>query len=88
MKKKFRFQIENGYIYEGSFEIIVRNHIAEIEESDINRAILFVIEANGGQEMIDESARKVSKGGGWGEKKAAKETVDILEKVRNMGGGQ
>ena len=51
MKKKFKFQRENGHLFEGNFEIAIKDHIAEIEESDIDTAVSLVIEANGGEEI-------------------------------------
>lgn len=85
MKKKFKFQIENGHIYEGSFvEIVINNHIAEIEEADINPAILLVIEAHGGQEIAEKPKRKSKKTKSLTEKEAIQKTANLLEKVNEV----
>jgi hypothetical protein len=55
---KYKFQMENGHIFEGSFEIAINDHIAEIEEDNINTAVLLAIEAHGGQEITEEEKPK------------------------------
>lgn len=91
MKKKFKFQMENGHIYDGPFEIDVRDGIAEIEESDITPAVLLVIDAHGGQEIIEEKPkRKKSNKEKLSEDSAlnlAQSTLDLLEKGNRMAGG-
>jgi hypothetical protein len=57
---KYQFQIENGYIAEGSVDIAIKNYIAEIEEDDLAPAIKLLIEAHGGQ-LIEEKSKKKRK---------------------------
>jgi hypothetical protein len=53
---KYQFQIENGYIAEGSVDIIIKNYTAEIEEDDLTPATKLLIEAHGGQ-LIEEKPK-------------------------------
>lgn len=59
MKKKFKFQIKNGYIGEGSFGAEIRNYIAEIDEADLTIPIKHMIEARGGQEIAERPVPKI-----------------------------
>lgn len=58
---RYKFQIENGYIAEGNLEIIVRDHIAEIDglaPSELAPAMRLLIEANGGEVLTEERKSK------------------------------
>ncbi len=61
MRKQFKFQRKNGNIAEGSIEIAIKNHIAEIEEKDVTPAVKLLIEANGGAEVKESKSKKKRK---------------------------
>lgn len=97
MKKQYKFQMENGSIYDGNYEIIIRDYIAEID--DITPAIKLVIEAHGGL-LVEEKVEHVSqlvesqklkkrkvKPVKWQKKEAAREVTELLEKVKEMNEG-
>lgn len=82
---KYKFQRENGYLFEGNLEIAIRNHVAEIEEKDITPAMQLVINANGGQEIVAEKPTKRERKVNpieWTEEKATNEVTDLLKKVK------
>jgi hypothetical protein len=56
---KYKFQIENGSIYDGNFEIIIKDYIAEIDNP--TEAMKIVIEAHGGQLEVEEKPKKKRK---------------------------
>lgn len=58
--KKYKFQIENGHIYDGNTEIAIVDHVAEIKE-EITPALQLVIDAHGGQEMQEAKPKKKRK---------------------------
>lgn len=72
---KYQFQIENGYLAEGSTEIVIKDYITEIEEKDLTPAIKLLIEAHGGQ-LVDEKSKKKRKVKPvkWSKEEVAKET--------------
>ncbi len=88
MMKKFKFQMQNGHIYDGTFEIAIKDNVAEIEESDIDPAVLLVIEAHGGKEVTEEKPkRKKSNKEKLPEDSAlnlAQSTLDLLKKGKDM----
>ena len=76
MKKKFKFQMENGHIYEGAYEIAIRDHIAEIDENEITTAVKHLIEAHGGYEIkvkVKLSPKRKTKPVEWSDKKEISE---------------
>lgn len=87
MTKKFRFEMENGHLYEGSLEIVVRNGVAEIEESDINPDVLLLIKVNGGQEVIGKKPKPKRSGKKESTESLVRSTLDVLEKAKNMAEG-
>jgi hypothetical protein len=52
----YEFQIENGNLSEGSFDIFIANHIAKIVKHKITPATKLLIEAHGGQ-LIEEKPK-------------------------------
>jgi len=93
MKRKYKFQIENGHIFDGSFEITIDNYIAEIEETDITSAVLLVIEAHGGQEITKRpkpittgKTKRKTKPVKWSDEEAVEKVADFMEKVKEKSG--
>jgi hypothetical protein len=79
---KYKFQIKDGYIADGSIDIVITNHIAKIE--DITPAIQLLIDAHGGQLVKEKPKKKKAKPVKWTGEEAAKEVTDLLEKTKRM----
>ncbi len=81
----FEFQIANGHIYDGAFEIVINNHIAKIVSHRITVDIKHAIKANGGKEVKEVSVQKV-KPAKWTDKESElKPTSEFIDEVKFTG---
>lgn len=55
---KYKFQIQNGNISEGSNTLFIKDGVAEIETEDLTPALELLIKAHGGQLVKEESEPK------------------------------
>jgi hypothetical protein len=67
---KYKFQIKNGYIADGPVDIIITDHIAEIE--NITPAIQLLIDAHGGQLVEEKKKRQKINPVKWEKEEVAK----------------
>lgn len=58
----YKFPIENGHLFDGAFEIAIRNNVAKIVAHTITPAVKLLIEAHGGigptLEIVSEAEMK------------------------------
>jgi len=59
--KTYKFQVENGYLAEGTFEIYIRDHLAKVIAHKITSSARLLIEAHGGEILVEEKRLKPRK---------------------------
>ncbi len=80
---RYKFQIENGSIYDGSLEIVIKDYVAEIE--NITPATQLVINAHGGQLMTEKKSK--SKKPSKSKDETLEKTKELLSKIKEVADG-
>lgn len=68
----YKFQIKNGNLADGTFEIYIKNYQAKIVEHEITPAIQLLIDAHGGQLVEEKKKRQKINPVKWEKEEVAK----------------